>query len=91
MVAAVVGQGPVVELGQFVAVEENLPAAGRVQPTDYVQQGRFAAARRSEQYNDLATEQVKIDPIQCIHRDIAGMVDLGHAACRYRAIRIHTA
>src|SRR5690606_37348377 len=63
-----------------LAVDLDLPAAGRVQPTDQVEQRGLAGAGRAHQRDEIAFRDFQVDAVQ--HFDLlrAALVALGEVA-----------
>jgi len=70
----------VVGRGEVVVQIQQLPARGRVEAAEDVQQGRLAAARCAEQDDELAGGEIQIHLAQGVHFDLAHLVHLAHAA-----------
>ena len=68
------------EARDFVAVE-HVGAAGRaIEHAHHVEQGRFAAARRPHDRDELAVGDVEVDAVERGRLDRVGAVGLGEAS-----------
>ena len=80
MVAAITGQLGIVKVGQLLIAIKYRPLAGRIESAKDIQQRTLAAARGAQQHNKFAPVQIEIHTTQCMHVDLAHVVDLGDAA-----------
>src|SRR5947207_7151407 len=66
------------ERGHRAAVEKVLTAGGRVEEAEDGEQGRFAAAGRTLDRDELAALNFEIDLLQGVRLHVVGVVDLRH-------------
>jgi hypothetical protein len=58
---------------------DRAAAGSRIEPAQDIEQGRFAAARGTEQDDELAAGNIQIDAAQGVHSRFAFAVHLGQA------------
>jgi hypothetical protein len=63
----------------FLPAEEHLARRGTVQPAENVEQRRLAAARRTQQHDELAAPDLQVDVAQCVDPQVAAAVHLRQA------------
>ena len=79
VLAAVAGQLAFVRGGEIVVEEVDLPAGGRVEAAQDVEQRGLAAARRAQDHDELAPAEIQVHGAQRVHFDLAHAIDLGEA------------
>ncbi len=71
-----VGELALREAGDLLSVEQVRTARRAVEHADHVEQGRFAAARRAHDRDELALGDVKVDRVERGRLDRVGAIDL---------------
>ena len=62
-----------------LAVESNLAGGSRQQAGRHFEQGRFAAARRTDNRHELALLDIEAERLQRFNGTVVGLIDLGDA------------
>jgi hypothetical protein len=82
--APVCGQGAIVQRRELAVTEPDLSCTRAVEPAQQAQQRRLPAARRPQQDNDLAVEQVQVDAAQGMDSATARFIYLCERTNRIR-------
>ena len=82
VLAAVLREGAIVRGDEVVIAKPDHAARGRVEAAENVQQRRFAAARRTENDDELALEEVEVHALEGEH------VYFSHVVCLLEASRV---
>jgi hypothetical protein len=91
MEAAVFGQRPLIGLGQIPAPVRDKAMGRRIEPTQDIEQGRFPAAGRSEQHNQLAGVEFHVNAAQGAHLDLSHLVYFGEIPDLKNGFRVRMA
>jgi hypothetical protein len=76
VLAAILREGAIVCRDEVVIAKPHLPACGRVESAQNVQQRRLAAARRTKNHDELALEEVEIHALEREHVHFSHVVGL---------------